>query len=367
MLRFNNVSFTYPQNQGKEPFALRGVSFSLGHGEIAGLLGASGSGKSTLSRLAAGLLLPQEGSIFFDGLDLSSRSLEIHRKIGLLFQSPDQQIIGTTVKEDLAFGLENIGLSPTEIDRRISNIASQFGLIDLLETPPHLLSGGVKQELALAGVMIMEPCLLILDEPTSNLDPWFLPRFLDLLEKFRLQKGVSLLFISPHSETIRHIQRFLVLSEGKLVFDGNSRTLWEKEELGSWLLDAPEKNLLDKFLVPFSKGTDVHEKKIQVTAPEIELFRRPAEAPTFPQGGLKIQNLSAGYGKNIVLSEIDGEFFPGRLNLVVGPMGVGKTTLLLTLGGSLPILKGKIEADNCEWKPVGRACIAFQNPEDLFF
>jgi energy-coupling factor transport system ATP-binding protein len=172
VISFSNVDFSY-RNGNAVLAALRNISLDVHPGETVAVLGANGSGKSTLARLANGLLLPEAGTVTVDGCgtDDESRTQEIRERIAIVLQHPDDQIVATTVEDDVAFGPENLGLSRDEIRRRVDEALLSVGLVGLERREPHLLSGGQKQRLAIAGALAMQPRYLVLDEPTSMLDP----------------------------------------------------------------------------------------------------------------------------------------------------------------------------------------------------
>lgn len=235
MIRFAHVSFGYPAEPGKETSSVfEEVSFCLGDAEFVGLAGANGSGKSTLALLAAGLLLPSSGEITVGELDTRSHDAEIQRRVGFVFQSPEQQVVGITVEEDLAFGLENLAVPQEEMARRVEAIAERFGLAPWLSRPVSELSGGMKQKLALAGVMAMRPRLLILDEPTSQLDPWARREFWGLVSTLQEKDRLGILLISQHAADLERATRMLILSRGKLVFDGPPGDAWKRKDLTMW-------------------------------------------------------------------------------------------------------------------------------------
>ncbi len=239
MIRFDRVSYRYDHKEQTSP-GIGEVSFSLEPGEKVFLLGRNGAGKSTLTLLAAGLLMPDSGTVSIGGLETNLRDPEIHRKVGILFQNPDTQIVGTTVGEDLAFGLENLAIPGAEMRERVGRIAAEFGLESHLEAPIHSLSGGTRQKVALAGVLVTEPAFLILDEPTSHLDPWSRAEFWGMLGKCVRERKLGVLVVSQRPADFPLADRSLVMADGKLVFDGVPQALWENPSLGDWGLRLPE-------------------------------------------------------------------------------------------------------------------------------
>ncbi|MBP7632658.1 ATP-binding cassette domain-containing protein [Candidatus Ozemobacteraceae bacterium] len=357
MIRFEQVSFRYGTDEQASPIIVGEVSFCLRPGECVGLAGNNGSGKSTIALLAKGLLLPSGGRVTVDGADTRDQTEEQKTRVGLLFQDPDHQIVGTTIREDIAFGLENIGVEPDEIERRILTEADRLGLAAHLDQPVHTLSGGTRQKAALAAVLSAGPGFIILDEPTSQLDPWAREALWQHLDEIRAQSGIGLLVISQHLSDMERANRVMVLSGGKIVADDTVTNITSAIKIGA----APSDD--DPFFIFRTEGHAVS-------------VRTPSSAarsgvPT--EGGktlhrLDCAELSIGYRGNVVRENLTGTFQAGGVNLVVGPSGSGKTTLLMTLAGFLQPIGGGIVAEgNTEWSPEGRIGLAFQNPERLFF
>ena len=217
-------------------------------GELVGLYGRNGSGKSTLAMLCSGLLLPTSGRVNVGELDTASRDPEIQRRVGVLFQNPDQQIVGVTVEEDLAFGLENLGVPRETMKLRICEISRKLGLEGYLERSTADLSGGMRQKLALGAVMVMEPEFLLLDEPTSQLDPWARQEFWEILEKMRSELGLGILVVSPQTDDLSPLERALLIHQTRIVFDGSCPDLWSRPELSEWGIQVPEEVRLEKLL-----------------------------------------------------------------------------------------------------------------------
>ncbi len=240
MIAFDDVSFDYPAPGGAVP-ALRRVSFELERGETLAVVGANGSGKSTLARLANGLLAPTSGRVEVDGIDtrVADTIWEVRRRIGVVFQNPDNQIVGTIVEEDTAFGPENLGIDPQEIGRRVSEALSAVGLSGFERREPHLLSGGQKQRLALAGALAMRPDYLVLDEPTSMLDASGRADVLKVLEGLGAESH-GVLHITHELSDAARADRVLVLSHGESAFLGEPDDLLSRpDRLAEWGLALP--------------------------------------------------------------------------------------------------------------------------------
>lgn len=243
MISFENVYFWYGEKEDGDRIApvLRGISCTLQEGELVVLLGRNGSGKSTLAKHCNGLLLPKRGSVFVDGMDTRDASVlwEIRRRVGLVFQNPDNQLVATTVEEDVAFGPENLGLPPTEIRRRVDEALEKVGMIEYKKREPHTLSGGQKQRVAIAGVLAMRPKYLVLDEATAMLDPEGRAELLQLLQELR--KEVGILHITHNVEEALLADRVLIIDDGKIVAEGHPREVFlVGRAIERWGLELPQ-------------------------------------------------------------------------------------------------------------------------------
>lgn len=231
MIRFTDVTFAYP-GAGSAVRALSGLHLEVAPGECVAVLGANGSGKSTLVRLANGLLLPGAGVVEVDGIDTrdEARSRELRERVGVVFQNPDDQIVATTVEDDAAFGPENLGLPREEIRRRVDAALAGVGLAGLERREPHLLSGGQKQRLAIAGALAMLPAYLVLDEPTSMLDPQGRAEVLGILDRLR-DEGHGILHVTHDLADAARADRVVVLVGGAVAFEGALGGLLGEAEL----------------------------------------------------------------------------------------------------------------------------------------
>ncbi|MDR0459241.1 MAG: ATP-binding cassette domain-containing protein, partial [Coriobacteriales bacterium] len=235
MLEFQQLSFCYPDTTAP---ALVDVSCTVAPGSYVVMLGANGSGKTTLARLANGLLLPESGAVIVDGLDSSDilRQRELRQLVGLVSQDPDEQIVSTTVLDEVAFGPENLGLPPTEIATRAQQSLAAVGLLGLSEHDPNTLSGGQKQRLVLAGILAMHPRYLVMDEPTAMLDSAARNEFMNIIDDQRSQ-GRGILHITHDLTMAAQANSVLVLCAGKLVFQGPPAKLLAAEaDLVTWQL-----------------------------------------------------------------------------------------------------------------------------------
>ncbi len=246
MILFDRVSFRYKEDQ-ETSFNIEEVSFSLAQNKIYGFVGGNGSGKSTFAQLIAGLLKPCSGKVQVCGVDTSDDDAQIHRKVGIIFQNPDNQIVGTTVEEDIAFGLENLAVPGNEIPDRILAVAAELGLEKFLSKPVHHLSGGQKQLLCIAAVLVMEPDWLIFDEPTSHLDPWARREFYHTVANLVKKRQPGIIIISQIPDDFAVFEEVKVFSQGQIVFSGSTEELKRNKDLCD-LYPIPQQWLLEDYL-----------------------------------------------------------------------------------------------------------------------
>lgn len=239
VLEVKNLSYTY---QGESVEAIHDLSFSIPEGSYVAIVGHNGSGKSTLAKIISGLMLAKNGTITVFGEELNKENLSsIRRRMGLVFQNPDNQFVGASVRDDIAFGLENREVPSDEMDSLINEFASKVSMERYLDSAPENLSGGQKQRVAIAGVLAMKPDLIIYDEATSMLDPIGKKEILDIT--FGLKKDnptLSVISITHDIEEASRADYVLVLNKGKLILEGKpSEVFKEKDKLQSIHLDAP--------------------------------------------------------------------------------------------------------------------------------
>ena len=237
---FENVHYTYP---GDELESLCGVDLTIEKGSFVAVLGHNGSGKSTLAKHMNAILVPDAGRVLVDGIDTAdeARVLELRRRVGMVFQNPDNQIVANVVEDDVAFAPENLGVEPKEIRRRVDASLKLVGMYDYRLHAPHLLSGGQKQRVAIAGVIAMQPEIIVLDEPTAMLDPQGRKEVVDTAYALCKARGMTVVFITHHMDECIDADRLIVLSNGSVAADGKpaevfaDRALMEREGL-----DVPE-------------------------------------------------------------------------------------------------------------------------------
>ncbi len=240
VIKFENVHYTYP---GDELESLCGVDLSIEKGSFVAVLGHNGSGKSTLAKHMNAILVPDEGRVLIDGIDTADEEhvLDVRRRVGMVFQNPDNQIVANVVEDDVAFAPENLGVEPAEIRRRVNAALRLVGMYDYRMHAPHLLSGGQKQRVAIAGVIAMEPEIIVLDEPTAMLDPQGRQEVVDTAFALCRAKGMTVVLITHHMDECINADRLLVLSNGHIAADGtpaevfSDTALMEREGL-----DVPE-------------------------------------------------------------------------------------------------------------------------------
>ena len=226
ILELRNISFEYKENQK----TLNDVSFSVSKGEFLCILGHNGSGKSTLAKLIMGLLIPNSGEILIDGVVLSEETVEdLRLKLGIVFQNPDNQFVGITVLDDIAFGLENRNLPREEILARIDKYSKIVGVDHLLSRNPESLSGGEKQKVAIAGILACEPEIIIFDESTSMLDPKGVKELLSTVKSLKGDK--TIIYITHNLDEVLLADRVIVMNSGNVTLEGNVKDVFNEKEI----------------------------------------------------------------------------------------------------------------------------------------
>ena len=219
IIKFENVHYTYPGDQME---SLCGVSLAIEEGSFVAVLGHNGSGKSTLAKHMNAILTPTEGKVTVCGIDSADeeRLIQLRRNVGMVFQNPDNQIVANVVEDDVAFAPENLGVEPKEIRRRVDEALKLVGMYDKRQHAPHLLSGGQKQRVAIAGVIAMEPKIIVLDEPTAMLDPIGREEVISTVTRLCREKGMTVVLITHHMDECVGADRLIVMSNGSIVADG---------------------------------------------------------------------------------------------------------------------------------------------------
>ena len=233
IIETKNLTYAYPREED-EPlqYALDGVDLAIERGSFVVVLGHNGSGKSTLAKHFNAVLLPAGGQVLVDGMDTADEELllEVRRRVGMVFQNPDNQIVANVVEEDVAFGPENLGVPSAEIRRRVDEALETVGMEKFALHAPHMLSGGQKQRIAIAGILAMEPACIVLDEATAMLDPSGRREVLDTVQRLNREKGITVILITHHMDEAAYASRVMVLSDGKIVLDGPPRTILSQVE-----------------------------------------------------------------------------------------------------------------------------------------
>ena len=246
-IKVENLKYSYEEDDGRKVPVLKGLSFEIEQGEYVAILGHNGSGKSTLAKLLDMILAPTEGSITIDGVEITAPDLTeddmyaLRRKVGMVFQNPDNQLVATIVEEDVAFGPENLGVPREEIRARVDNALAVVGMSEYAHHEPHRLSGGQKQRVAIAGIIALSPEIMIFDESTSMLDPVGRREVLQTMEMLNRENGITVLTITHYMNEAAKADRVIVLDDGAVLMDGTPAEIFSHpEKLRQAGLDVPQ-------------------------------------------------------------------------------------------------------------------------------
>ncbi len=252
-IKFENVSYSYEGDEEGTllPPVIKNISLEIEKGSFVAMLGHNGSGKSTLAKLINLILIPTEGKIFIDGKEITDPEItedesgdalyDIRRKVGMVFQNPDNQLVATIVEEDVAFGPENLGIEPAEIRRRVDEALETVGMSDFKRHSPHQLSGGQKQRIAIAGIIAMLPECIVFDESTAMLDPGGRAEVMRTIEKLNRENGITVIHITHNMDEALRANRVVVINDGELFMDGTPKEVFsEVERLREIGLDVPQ-------------------------------------------------------------------------------------------------------------------------------
>ena len=236
LIKAEHLSYRYEGEEGGSP-VLHDLSVEIGEGEFVAVLGHNGSGKSTFAKLLNMILTPTDGKLFVMGKDLTDETmtdedlLALRRRMGMVFQNPDNQLVATIVEDDVAFGPENLGIAPEEIRLRVDRVLREVGMLEYAKHEPHRLSGGQKQRIAIAGILAMSPDCIIFDESTAMLDPISRQEVMEAILRLNREKHMTVVMITHYMEEAAMADRILVLNDGQVILDGTPSYVFEQEAL----------------------------------------------------------------------------------------------------------------------------------------
>ena len=243
MIKTENITYSNDTEDGDINFVLKGIDIKIKKGEFVAVLGHNGCGKSTLAKHLNGLLLPVSGSVYVGGMNTKEEDKywEIRQKVGMVFQNPDNQIVATVVEEDVAFAPENLGISSSEIRKRVDDALKAVDMYEYRNHAPHLLSGGQKQRVAIAGAIAMRPQCIVFDEPTAMLDPKGRSEIINTIEKLRKEEGITMVLITHYMDEAVRADRVIVMDDGKVLMDDVPKNIFSQVKKVKGLgLDVPQ-------------------------------------------------------------------------------------------------------------------------------
>ena len=264
IIKLTNVTFEYDGEQDRKK-VIDDFNLSIEKGSFTVILGHNGSGKSTLAKLFNGLYKPTKGTVTVDDLDTTDEAneLEIKRRVGIVFQNPDNQLIASIVEEDVAFGPENLGLEPSVIRERVDEALKSVDMYEFAKSTPHRLSGGQKQRIAIAGIIAMQPECIVLDEPTAMLDPKGRKEIIATIERLNREKNITVILITHYMEEAENADRVIVMDSGNIILDSDPKTVFTEVELLKKVgLDVPQTSELLYQLK--SSGLDIKTNIISI-------------------------------------------------------------------------------------------------------
>ena len=391
MIKYENLSYAYVDGV----YAVKGVELKVGQGEFVAVLGHNGSGKSTLAKLTNALFLPTEGKVYLDGLDTADEqnTLKVRQKAGMVFQNPDNQMVTTIVEEDVAFGPENLGVPSEEIRSRVDAALASVRMSKYATGSPNNLSGGQKQRIAIAGILAMEPEIIILDEPTAMLDPSGRKEVLDTVRRLNREQGITVLFITHFMEEAAVADRIVIMNDGEVAMDGLPADIFARqEELYELGLGVPMCVSLTQSLCRAGVPVDLALTDEAAAEGIARAFRAAKKDGSytytsdisikpraFGEDIITVEELSHVYSPNspvaaVALESVSFTVRKGEFLGVIGHTGSGKTTLVQHLNGLLQPTSGKVVvngidlADKKTRKEVRRTVgMMFQYPEYQLF
>ena len=380
MIRVEKLSLSYRGGLA----ALRSIDLHISPGEDIALIGANGSGKTTLARCLNGLQQPQAGRVLVDGIDTSNPTQlrSIRQLVGMVLQNPDDQLVGTTVADELAFGLENLALASDEIDCRVEETLTAFDLEAYRRYPPHKLSGGEKQHVAIAAVVAMRPRYLVLDESTALLDPGERHQVAELLQRLRTEHGIATILITQSPEEAARADRVIVLHAGRVHADAPPAVLFaDPLKLRVLGLDLPFASALAAHLSLAETHLELDALSDALAALRLQTPLLPWTPPSPPSptpSKLAAEGLTHLYDEHLPtqrrgIRDIDLDVPTGSVLAFVGTNGAGKTTLAQHFNALLKPSRGRVLLDGCDigsQSPARvrqRVGLAFQFPELQLF
>jgi energy-coupling factor transport system ATP-binding protein len=395
IIRVDNVHHTYHPQTDHAVNALRGVNLAVGKGEYLVILGANGSGKSTLARHLNALLLPTSGDVWVKEWNTHDRrrTRDIRAAVGMVFQTPDNQLVATLVEDDVAFGPENLGVHHPDLGRRVDWALAQVDMVEMRQRAPHTLSGGQKQRVAIAGVLAMQPEVLILDESTAMLDPQGRQEVLETAQRLNRDQGVTVIAITHLMSEAVHADRVVVMAAGQIVLEGTPRELFQQvEQLRSLQLDVPPVTELALRLRAYRPGfpTDLLsvDELVDAVAQRLSPSRSADPAPVAPTAAgdppaaplILVEHLAHDYMRGTplqvrALEEINLAVYPGEIVGIIGHTGSGKSTviqlfngLLRPQAGTVMVLDQDMGNAQVEMRAIRRRVgLVFQFPEAQLF
>jgi energy-coupling factor transport system ATP-binding protein len=364
MIHVDHLSFAYPgvdNTPGVSVF--QDLELSVEEGSFVAILGGNGCGKSTLAKHFNSILLPSGGKVYVAGMDTLDENLllDIRRRVGMVFQNPDNQIVASVVEEDVAFAPENLGVPSEEIRHRVDSALERVGMSSYARHAPHLLSGGQKQRIAIAGVIAMEPKCIVLDEPTAMLDPNSRRDVMELVRHLNKEKGIAVILITHHTDEVVDADSIILMEKGKIVKQGTPKEIFSDLDLLQRVkMDTPQVTALADRLAQNGLAIQTpvlhNEELIAQLEAVLPKDAAVAQAETIPAAKetavpiMEVKNVGFTYGKKTaneckVLEDISFNIHPGECIGLIGASGSGKTTLIKQLNGLLKADAGDILFD----------------------
>ena len=392
---FDRVSFRYESGDGTSIPALKEISLTITEGEMVAIVGANGSGKSTFARLCSALLLPAEGVVRVDGLDTQrpENRARVHARVGMVFQFPEDQIVSTTVEEDVAFGPENLGMPPQEIRKRVEGALRDTGMWEVRQRPPHLLSAGQTQRVALAGVLAMKPRCVVFDEASTMLDPKGRETMIEAMQRLN-REGVTVLFVTHFMEEAVLAKRIIAFERGRVALDGTPAQVFaDPARLAALRLDLPPAmrlatafyDVLPRIGLPDLPRPVLTVPELIDAIPEYTGTNLPEELEILPARNvtppvIEVEALGYSYMRGTPLAHraLNGanlRVAAGEVHGLLGMTGSGKSTLLQHLNGLMRPQEGTVRVAAFDLNDprvarrevVRHVGLVFQNPEAQFF